>query len=492
MIRRLVRERPEIAVAAALFVVLVATSGKYGWHRDELYFVIAGEHPDWGYPDQPPLTPLLAAAAYHLSSGSLVGVRSVAALAEALTVLVVGDLVGGFGGTSRARAIGAAVWAVSGVSLVAGHILETTTFDVLATTAAVACLVRAVARAQPRWMLAAGAVVGVGLLDKLLVGMVMAIVVATMLVVGPRSALLNRWALGGSALAGLGALPYVLWQSAHGWPQLALSRSIAASGAEGGRVGVLPFQLILISVFLAPVWISGLVALLRDDRWRFLPLSYLVLLVAIILTGGKAYYAAGLLTVMAAGGAVATDRWIRRGASRHRALRAPLVAIALGLSLAVNAALGLAILPPPVMQASGLERINPDAGEQVGWPRFLAAIHTAVLHAPADERRRAVVFTGNYGEAASIDLLGQPALPRAYSGHNAFALWSRPTSTGPVVVVGIDPGTDTTSSFDDCHVVSTVNNGVGLNNDEQGGPVQLCAGVKESWAAQWARLEHFN
>ena len=66
----------------------------------------------------------------------------------------------------------------------------------------------------------------------------MAIVVATMLVVGPRPALLSPWALGGPALAVLGGLPYLLWQSAHGWPQLALSRSIAAGGAEGGRVGV--------------------------------------------------------------------------------------------------------------------------------------------------------------------------------------------------------------------------------------------------------------
>ena len=61
-----------------------------------------------------------------------------------------------------------------------------------------------------------------------------------------------------------------------------------------------------------------------------------------------------------------------------------------------------------------------------------------------------------------------------------------------MVVVGIDPGPDTTSSFDDCRVVTTVNNGVGLNNDEQGDPVQLCAGVKDGWDARWGRLEHFN
>ena len=128
--------------------------------------MIAGRHPDWGYPDQPLLTPLLAAAAYHLFAGSLVGVRAVAALAEALTVLVVGDLVGSLGGTARARAIRRHGAGGQRREPVAGHILETTTFDVLATTAAVACLVRAIARAQPRWTLVAGAVVGIGLLSS--------------------------------------------------------------------------------------------------------------------------------------------------------------------------------------------------------------------------------------------------------------------------------------------------------------------------------------
>ena len=54
-------------IAAAVIVLLVALASGYGYHRDELYFVAAGEHLDWGYADQGPLTPLVARAMSELA-----------------------------------------------------------------------------------------------------------------------------------------------------------------------------------------------------------------------------------------------------------------------------------------------------------------------------------------------------------------------------------------------------------------------------------------
>ena len=48
--------------AAAVTVILVVFASGYGYHRDELYFLAAGDHLDWAYADQGPVTPLIARA----------------------------------------------------------------------------------------------------------------------------------------------------------------------------------------------------------------------------------------------------------------------------------------------------------------------------------------------------------------------------------------------------------------------------------------------
>lgn len=492
-VRALVRNRPESAVAAVLFVVLVATSGHYGWHRDELYFVVAGQHPAWGYPDQPLLTPFVVAALNALGGGSLTVVRLASALAGAGTVLVVGAMAGQLGGTARARLIGSLSWAVGAVSLVTGHFIDTTTFDVLATAGVCSCLIICITKDSGKWMVVAGAVLGVGLLNKMIIGAVAAVVVGAILAFGPRRILLTRHAAIAAGLSVLGAAPYVLWQAFHAFPQLALVNAITAGGAEGGRVGVVPFQVLLVSPFLAAFWIAGLLRLLRTRPARPLRgfgVAYLVLVAALTASSGKAYYVAGLLPVLVAAGGISTDLWIARSLRR---LKIVLTTTALSLALAVNAAIGLAILPASLLTRTGIESINPDAGEQLGWGAFTSAVAQGFDSIPAGKRSSAVIFTANYAQAGAVDKFGGPfGLPRAYSGHNGFAQWGPPVGTGPVVLVGFTPNVATAANFLDCHAVTLVNNGLGLGNAEQGDVIQVCDGPGRPWHQLWPSLVHYG
>ena len=205
---------------------------------------------------------------------------------------------------------------------------------------------------------------GVALQNKWSPAFLLAGVLVGVLAAGPREALRHRWPwLGGLIAVALWA-PNLIWQAAHGWPQLELSRAIAAgsSGTSEPWYLFLPFQLVLISPLLVPVWAVGWWRLARHPglrRWRAFAVAYVVLAVVFLLTGGKPYYLAGLYPVLLAAGAEPVLGWVRDGARR---VRRALLGAALGLGLAVNAVLMLPLLPVDRLAETPIGDINYDAG----------------------------------------------------------------------------------------------------------------------------------
>lgn len=477
-----------LAIAGAAMLTLALTSGRYGYHRDELYFIAAGAHPALGYPDQPLLAPLLARAMDLLAPGSLLVLRAPAILACGVTTLTTGLLARELGGDRRAQALAGACWAAGTVCLVTGHFVTTTTYDVCATAVVSLLIARVLRTGDDRWWLPAGAVLGLALLNKSLIGAVIAVVLLALAILGPRELLGSRWLAAGAALAVLGALPYGLWQLAHGLPQSQLAASIARNGAEGGRAGFIPFQLILIGPLLAPIWITGLLELRRNRAVRCFAAAYLVLIPVFIITGGKAYYMSGLYPILLAAGAVRAGGWLG-----HRRGRTILLIGSVALTAAISAVIGLDVLPVRDLRGSVVLKLNPDAGETVGWPRFTDTI-AAVYHSlPADTRARTAIFTHNYGEAGAIAHYG-PALglPYPYSGHNGWALWGPPpNSDTTALLVGIDPQ-QAQHDFTGCRPRAKINNGQGLDNQEQNAPVMVCTGERRPWSQLWPTLRHYD
>jgi hypothetical protein len=90
--------RPVLAIAVLLTGLLIALSNRYGYHRDELYFIECGKHLAWGYPDQPSLVPVVATLMTSLAPESLVALRLPSALAGGVLVVLTGLLTRELGG----------------------------------------------------------------------------------------------------------------------------------------------------------------------------------------------------------------------------------------------------------------------------------------------------------------------------------------------------------------------------------------------------------
>jgi hypothetical protein len=283
-------------------------------------------------------------------------------------------------------------------------------------------------------------------------------------------------------------LPDLLWQAGHGWPQLAVSGAIAAgsSGTSASRWMFLPYQFVLISPLLCPVWLAGLWRLARDPvlrTWRAFAAAWLLLLVVFIAVGAKPYYLAGLFPVLLAAGAPLIVAWVRRTRARRTFLGAALV-----VSAAVNALLMLPLVPVGVLARSPIPAVNYDAAETVGWPQFAATVAAVRAHLPDTH---VAVLASNYGEAGAVDHY-LPALRPAFSGHNAYWTWGPPQDgASTLIVIGYDRA-QLQRWFGRVDLAAHIDNGVGLPNDEQGRPVWIARDRRAAWTIIWPQLRRYG
>lgn len=484
-------------IALCVAGLLLVVGDRYGYFRDEFYYLASGRHLALGYVDNPPLTPWLARIQVELFGDAPRALRVVPALATGLTVLVTARITRELGGDRIAATVGAACAAGSAFLLATGHILSTSTIDLFAWTVLSWLVLRGLRDGGRVW-LAVGAVAGIGLLDKALVLALLGALALGVLAVGPRSAFRDRWLWLGAALAVAVWAPHLVWQATHGWSQLTFGAQVATVGNGGSapRWTFPLFQLIEVSPLLVPVWTVGLWSLARRPalrRARPFAVAYALLFVLLLGVGGKHYYLAGAYPVLLGAGAVVTVEWVRRGRARVGRGGATMRGAALATVLAVNVVvvdmLMLPIIPARSLPGSPVAAVQPIPAESVGWPEFVDTVDAAARSVPAAQRAETVILARNYGEAGAIDLFrahpDHADLPPVYSGHNSYADWGPPPeSARSVVAVGIDEAR-LRRWFTAVRLVGRVDNAVGVANDERGTPVWVASGRRVGWAAIW-------
>lgn len=466
--------------AGGVVALLLAVSGRYGFHRDELYFIVAGRNLDWGFVDQPPLTPLAARLSETIGGTSPTAIRVLPALAIGVVVLLAASMARRFGGGRRAQFFAGITAGATGYALGVGHLLSTSTFDYLLWTVAIWLLCRLLDGADPRQWAVLGAVVGIGLQNKHLIGLFAVAVLISLLATPQRRLLAGPWPWVGVGIATFIAAPNLIWQAANEFPQLEMAGSLA-DRSDGPAVFILE-QIGLLSIVLAIPAVIGWWRLMRSAdlaRWRSIGLTFALLFAFFLLTGGKSYYTAPMYPVLLAAGAL----WFEG----LRPTAGKVMAVVTSLGLFVGLFVALPLLPA----SSGID-VTGELGETVGWPELVEQVATIYESIPEGQQSATVIYTASYGEAGAIDVLGAGwDLPAATSAHNNYWLWGPPQSHGPVIGVG-RIGDAVSSICPRVERVGQIGNPYGVENEEAGAPLVLCLSPSRQLADVWEELKHYN
>jgi len=493
---------PAIILGILTLAIHAFANQHYDFFRDELYFIVCGRHPAWGYVDQPPLAPLIAGFADRIAPGSLLALRAMPAFMAALTVAGTVLLARRLGGKLFAQWLAGICTLLAPFHLTLGLLLATDLFQPLAWLGCAWVLIDILEKGDQRRWLIIGAITGFALWSKYMILFDLVALALVMPFTPLRRSLLTPWPYLAGLLAAAIIAPNVIWQWRHGWPFL----EIGANGASGKNLAMsLPQYLLSEMVLFGPaaaiVWIAALAGLGFSNRWRpyrVFALQWAVFILIEVALHGKDYYAAALYPPLFAFGATIVEAALARAA-----LRGALVALVVAVGL-VAMPMALPILPvnrfvayegalgykPAPMETRALSDLPQIYADMFGWREMARQVSQAYWGLSEADRSKAVFAANNYGEAAAIDVFGD-RMPPSISGHNNYFIWGPRGHDGSVVIRVTDKPEALKESYAEADIVAQLNDPHAMP-DEAHLYVVICRGRKSSLIADWPQFKNYN
>ncbi len=251
-------------IGAIGFLLQMLFNGRYGYFRDELYYISCSNHLAFGYVDFAPLLAWLTRAFRIAFGDSLHAIRLLPALAFGAEVALSGFITRELGGKRWAIFLACISVLLAPVILANGTRLAMNPIEPLFWMGCVYVLLLALNRDQPELLLWCGVLLGFGLENKHSTVFFLVAVVAGLLLSPERRLLATKWFWIATAIAFCIALPNVIWQVLHHFPTLEDLRNVKATH-KNIELPPLPFlqqQMQMLNPCSVFVWLGGLCYLL--------------------------------------------------------------------------------------------------------------------------------------------------------------------------------------------------------------------------------------
>jgi hypothetical protein len=490
-------------------LIHLSLSGRYGYFRDELYYLDCGRHLGFGYVDHAPMIGLVARTALLLG-GALPVLRMFPALAGALLVALTMLMTWRLGGDKFAQTLAGLSILLVPIYLAMDSLMTMNTFEPLFWMGCIYVLIRIIQTGDSRLWIWFGVLAGLGLMNKHSTGFFGVVVVIGLLLTEHRREFAKPWIWIAALVAVFIFSPNLIWQIHHHFPTLEDLHNVRVTG-KNIELPPLKFilqQILVMHPVLFCIWIAGLWHFLLGGgkKYRLLGWTFLAFFGMMMALHGKDYYVIPIYPMLFAGGAVAWESalghwrltqgklWPKAAMITfiviNGALLAPLMLPLLSPEKYVAYGRALHYIPPKQETHQESQWPQPWA-DQFGWPELVSQVAQIYNSLPPEERSKTGILTGNYGEAGAIDLFGSKyGLPTAMSGHQTYYYWGT-HGIEPVNLITLQYGPRYLNEI--CNSVETAtthHNSWGMGEENQA--IYVCHGLRKPLAEIWADQKHWN
>lgn len=498
-----------IALAQLSLHFAVNAAGGYGYFRDEFYYLACSRHLAAGFVDLPPLSAFFLAIQSALFGTSVFALRLFPALDGATVIYLTGILALRMGASRFGAALSSIACLCSPVILAFTGFYGMNSVDLLVWIIAAHLFVSALEKSRPRSWIALGIVCGLGMLNKIDAGWLVAGIFVGLLATPRRKHLRTPWPWIAASIAALIFAPFVLWNMQHDWAHLefirnASSQKYAGLSALSFLLGQIPIQ----HPLNLPLWLAGLYFLFLAKRgapFRALGWIWLTACAVLALHGqSKAEYLTAAYPILFAAGGAASDLVERRWFARFVK---PIYATLLVLTTILIVPMVLPILPveryidyaerlavkPSSAENKELSKLPQFYADMFGWQEKVDAVSRAFARLSAQERAKCAIFASNYGRCGAIDFLGKASgLPDSIGSHNNYWIWGPREYTGKIILILSSDLGGREALFESTEVVEQVPHNDYCMPYENDLKVFLCRGLKQPLSQLWPELQHYD
>ncbi len=403
----------------------------YELQRDELLYYEQGQHLALGYLENPPLLSYLGWISSWFG-GSEAWIKLWPCLFGAATVVLTCLIATELGGKLFAQFL-AGLSVMTGAYMRVHFLFQPNILDVFFWTAAVYFIIRYINDKQTASLYWFFISLALGFWGKYSVVFLATGIFIALLLSHHRIVYTRKLFYIAALVALLIILPNVWWQYQHNWPLLHHMNELKETQLKYmNPSGFLTdqFMMLLATTF---VWVPGFIWLFRHKEWRFLGITYLLVIALLILGRGKSYYSLGIYPLLFAAGAVAWEKW-----TEHRQWLRYAHVIFIAVLTYMIMPLLLPIWKPEKLEAFykkiGMNHtwedrkdhpLPQDFADMLGWKELAQKTENFFYGLPDSVKDNSIILGRHYGHAGALKYYGKDKQFRqkALTDVGSFLLW---------------------------------------------------------------------